>query len=271
MTPASIAEVLRPVGLAPLDARVLLRAVLQVTDAHLLAHPEQHLTVDQQRRYLELVERRRVGVPVAYLTGEREFYGLPFTVTPAVLIPRPETELLVDLALERARGRRACRVLDLACGSGCVAAAIARNCAQALVTATDVSGEALAVARKNAARHGLTIELIASDWFSALAGRRFDVIVANPPYVAANDPHLEAGDARFEPRQALVAGTTGYECIETIIAQSARHLAPGGWLMFEHGYQQAARSRELLESAGYGSISSVRDLSGIERVSGAQV
>ncbi len=268
---ATVAESLRPEGLAQLDARVLLRAVLQVTDAHLLAHPEQQLTGDQQRHYLDLVERRRAGEPVAYLAGEREFYSLQFTITSAVLIPRPETELLVELALARACSRPACRVLDLATGSGCVAIAIARNCAHALVTATDVSGEALAVARKNAERHGLTIELLASDWFGALATRQFDVIVANPPYVAANDPHLQAGDARFEPRQALVSGTTGYECIETIIAQSPRYLAPGGWLLFEHGHQQAPRSRELLESAGYGSISSLRDLGGIERVSVGQV
>jgi release factor glutamine methyltransferase len=162
-------------------------------------------------------------------------------------------------------------VLDLATGSGCVAVAIGLNDRDAQVTATDVSRAALALARENAARHGVALELLAGDWFEAVADRRFDVIVANPPYVAATDHHFQEGDARFEPRHALVAGMTGYESIERIVRESPRHLAPGGWLLFEHGYEQAPRSRELLERAGFGDVFSARDLAGIGRVSGGRV
>lgn len=271
MPSATVGEMLRPQDIAPLDARVLLRAVLQTTDAHIAAHPEQALTDDQRARYLELLARRRAGEPVAYLTGEREFCSLEFRVTPDVLIPRPETELLVERAIEEARGKRSCRVLDLATGSGCVAVAIARSCPDAVVTATDISPAALALARENASRHGVTIETLESDWFARLGGRRFEVIVANPPYIAAGDRHLNDGDTRFEPRQALVAGATGYECIAAIVGQATGHLAPGGALCFEHGYDQAPHCRALLESAGYAAIFSVGDLSGHERVSGGRV
>src|SRR5688572_22127080 len=249
--PSCVSEMLRQPGVTPLDARVLLRAVLHVSDAHIAAHPEQRLTEVEERGYLALIARRWAGEPVAYLAGEREFYSLEFRITPAVLIPRPETELLVDLALERVPPGRAARVLDLATGSGCVAVAIAKHRAQAPVTATDVSREALALARVNAERHGAAVELVESDWFGALAGRRFDVIVANPPYVASDDHHMGEGDARFEPRHALVAGPSGYECLDTIIAQAPRHLVPGGWLVVEHGYDQAARLRQRLEDAGF--------------------
>jgi len=192
-------------------------------------------------------------------------------VAPAVLIPRPETELLVDLALERVPRAEASPVLDLATGSGCVAIAIACSRPAARVTATDISAAALALARENAASHGAAIELLESDWFEALAGRRFAVIVANPPYVAANDRHLDAGDLRFEPQQALVAGPSGYECIDRIIVHAPGHLAAGGWLLFEHGHDQAAACRAQLVRAGYEDIFSARDLAGIERVSGGRV
>ena len=267
----NIAEALRREGIAPLDARALLRAILQTSDAHIAAHPEQPLSEEQRGSYLALAERRSAGEPVAYLTGQREFYSLAFKVTPEVLIPRPETELLVDLALERVAPGRALRVLDLGTGSGCIAIAIARNSGQARVTATDVSGAAIALARANAARHGAGVRFVESDWFAALADKRFDVIVTNPPYVAAGDPHLREGDARFEPQRALVAGPTGYECIETLVAQSPRHLEPGAWLLFEHGYDQAPRCRELLARAGYQGVFSAPDLAGIERVSGGRV
>lgn len=271
MPAVTVAEMLRLEHIAPLDARVLLRAVLRVGDAHIAAHPEQQLTDEQREKYQALLQRRRAGEPIAYLTGEREFYSLAFKVTPAVLIPRPETEMLVDLVLERAASGRAFRVLDLATGSGCVAVAIARNCTQAEVTATDISREALALARDNAARHGVAIELLESDWFGALAGRRFEMIVANPPYVAADDPHLKEGDARFEPREALVAGRTGYECIDAIVAESSHYLNPGGWLIFEHGYDQAAAARARLNGAGLRAVFTARDLAGGERVSAGQV
>src|SRR5882672_7614679 len=216
----TIAEALRIAGLDPVDARVLLRTILQASDAHLAAHAEQRLTEVQRADYLAWVERRRAGEPIAYLTGGREFYSLAFKATPAVLIPRPETELLVETALERIPGDAAWRVLDLATGSGCIAIAIAKHRPRAQVTATDISPAALAVAHENADRHGVKIELIESGWFAALSSRRFDLIVANPPYVAEGDPHLAAGDLRFEPRSALVAGPAGLDGIEVIVNQA---------------------------------------------------
>jgi len=192
---------LRIANIDPIDSRALLRAALGVSDAYLVAHPGQPLTEQQHERYLDWVERRRAGEPVAYLAGEREFYSLAFKVTPAVLIPRPETELLVDIALERVPAHEPFRVLDLGTGSGCVAIAIAKHRSRAQVTATDASRAALAVARENAARHGSGIEFIESDWLKALAGRRFDLIVSNPPYVAEHDPHLSQGDSR-SPRSS---------------------------------------------------------------------
>jgi release factor glutamine methyltransferase len=217
------------------------------------------------------LERRRAGEPVTYLTGEREFYSLAFKVTPAVLILRPETELLVEAALRLIAAEAPVRVLDLATGSGCVAVAIARHCARARVTAAEISCDALAVARDNAMKHGVDVEFIESDWFAALSGRRFDLVVANPPYVAAGDPHLEQGDLRFEPRRPLVAGPDGLDCIELIVEQAMHHLTAGGRLLFEHGYDQGACSRVLLAAAGYAEIVTRRDLAGIERVSGGRV
>ncbi|MBI2294894.1 MAG: peptide chain release factor N(5)-glutamine methyltransferase [Betaproteobacteria bacterium] len=268
----SIAEMLRTGGIDPVDARTLLRAVLGVGDAHLVARPGQMLTDQQRDRYLTWVARRRAGEPVAYLTGEREFYSLAFMVTPAVLIPRPETELLVELALQRLPQNARFRVLDLATGSGCVAIAIAKNRRRAQVVATEADRAALEVARENARRHATgNIEFVESNWFGALGARRFQVIVANPPYVAEGDPHLAEGDLRFEPRAALVAGADGLECIRDIVARAHEHLAAGGWLLFEHGHDQAARCRALLEQAGYRDIASRRDLAGIERVSRGRV
>lgn len=266
-----IAEMLRLPNLDPVDARALLRAALGVGDAHLVAHPGQPLTERQRERYLAWVERRRAGEPVAYVTGEREFYSLEFKVTPAVLIPRPETELLVDTALERIPREAPIRVLELATGSGCVAVAIALHRPRARVTATDLSREALVIARENAARHGAGIEFVESDWFAAVAGRQFNLIVANPPYVAERDPCLAEGDLRFEPQAALVAGADGLACIRLLVAQARAHLDPGGSLLLEHGHDQATRCRALLEQAGYRDVISRHDLAGIERVSGGSV
>lgn len=264
----TIAQLLRTPCIAAADARVLLRAALATSDAQLAAHPERVPGEAERARFLEWVRRRRAGEPVAYLLGSREFYSLAFKVTPAVLIPRPETELLVEAALERIPADAPCRVLDLGTGSGCVAITIAKERPLARVTATDVSAAALALARENAAAQGTSIELIESDWFAALAGRRFDVIVSNPPYVIESDPHLEEGDVRFEPRTALAAGANGLDAIEAIVEQARDHLAPGGMLLFEHGYQQASCARVLLAAHGYDRIFTRRDLSDIERVSG---
>ncbi len=267
----TLAGALSDSGLDAIDARALLRHVIGCDEAWLISNSDRQLSAKEQEAYATLRARRAAGEPVAYLTGEREFYSLDFNVTPAVLIPRPETELLVEAALGHLPVDSPLRVLDLATGSGCVAVTIARQRPRATVTATDLSRDALALARKNAARHGASIEFVESDWFAALAGRRFNVIVANPPYIAAGDAHLAAGDLRFEPRAALVAGPLGLECIEVIVEQAPRHLVPGGWLLFEHGYDQGPCSRALLAAGGYQEISTLRDLAGSERVSGGRV
>ena len=271
MAQATIGAALRTQGVDPSDARALLRVALGVDETHLAAHPTQILTREQGDRFAEWLRRRRAGEPVAYITGEREFYSLAFMVTPAVLIPRPETELLVEFALERAAAAAPVDVLDLGTGCGCVAVAISKHRPHARVTATDASPKALAIARGNATRHGASIEFIESDWLKALAGRRFHLIVANPPYVAADDPHLGQGDLRFEPRLALDGGADGLACIRTIVADSRAHLESGGWLFVEHGHDQAARCRELLHRQGYEDVISRRDLGGIERASGGRV
>lgn len=214
------------------------------------------------------MERRAAGEPIAYLTGNCEFYGLEFRVTPAVLIPRPETELLVDLALERLPVEGRARVLDLGTGSGCIAVSLGRQRPRMEVWAADAAPAALEVARDNALRLGATVRFVRSDWLADLAGERFDLILSNPPYVAAGDPHLSRGDLRFEPASALVAGEDGLNDIRRIVAAAPAHLAPGGWLLFEHGYDQAQRCRALLTAAGFGQVTSWRDLAGIERVSG---
>lgn len=215
-----------------------------------------------------LLQRRLDGEPVAYLFGEREFYGLSFEVGRAVLIPRPETELLVEIALEKTADAARANVLDLGTGSGAIAIALARQQRALSITATDISAEALEIAARNSLRHGTgDIRWQHSDWFAALAGQTFDLIVSNPPYVAENDMHLQQGDLRFEPRGALAAGTDGLDAIRIIVAEAATFLAPAGWLMFEHGYEQGERCRELLRHAGFSHVETRRDLAHLERVS----
>ena len=271
MARPSIAAALRAPAIEAGEARALLRAVLRVDEAHLAAHPERKLTPEEDQRFAAWLRRRRAGEPVAYITGEREFWSLPFKVTPAVLIPRPETELLVELALERVAPDAPARVLDLGTGCGCIAVAVAKHRPHARVTAADFSPAALAIARENAARHGASVELAESNWLAALAARRFDLIVANPPYVADGDPHLAQGDVRFEPRAALVGGGDGLDSIRRIVAGARAQLERGGALYFEHGHDQAARCRALLLEHGYQDVASRRDLAGIERVSGGRV
>ena len=246
------------------EARLLLRHVLGVTHAALEAHPEREVSPRETADFHTLAMRRAAGEPIAYLTGHREFYGLEFHVTPAVLIPREETELLVEIAVEKP----ARRILDLGTGSGCLAIAVARELPRAQVTAVDVSAAALDVARENAARHGATVRFVQGDWFAPLGGERFDLILANPPYVAEADPHLAQGDVRFEPRSALAAGPDGLEDIRRIVAGAAAHLVAGGRLVFEHGYDQAQAVAALLAQAGFVAIEQRRDLAGIPRVTG---
>jgi release factor glutamine methyltransferase len=254
---------------ARIEVQCLLQAVLQVNRAYLLTHPEQQLSNEQQARFTALLERRMSGEPIAYLLGEREFYGLTFKVSPATLIPRPETELLVELALQRIPRQGKCRVLDLGTGSGAIALSIALARPDAEVVAVDASIAALEVAQFNAKRLNLgNVHLLQSDWFSALHGERFNIIVSNPPYIAADDIHLTQGDVRFEPPSALVSGTDGLDDIRLICAQVKAHLNVQGWLLFEHGYDQAVQVRALLQQSGFTKIFSACDLSGTERVSG---
>ena len=256
-------------GSARIEVQCLLQAVLQVNRAWLFTHPEQPLDADQLARYTALLERRLGGEPIAYLLGEREFYGLTFKVSPVTLIPRPETELLVELALQRIPEHGAYRVLDLGTGSGAIALSIAHARPDAEVVAVDASAAALEVAQFNTQQLGLgNVRLLHSDWFSALRGERFDIIVSNPPYIAAADAHLTQGDVRFEPCSALASGADGLDDIRRICAQAKAHLNANGWLLFEHGYDQAVRVRALLQQSGFAGIFSARDLSGIERVSG---
>jgi release factor glutamine methyltransferase len=248
---------------------VLAAHALGISRARVLADAQRALDAETAREIERLFLRRRAGEPVAYLTGEREFHGLSLKVTRDVLIPRPETELLVELALERLPNR-AGRCLDLGTGSGAIAVAIAHAAPDAEVVAVDTSSAALAVARENARRHGASIRFVEGEWFDRLAGERFDVVVANPPYVAAGDGHLGEGDLRFEPRSALVAGPDGLDAIRAIVAGAKQHLVPGGWLLFEHGFDQAERCRSLLGIYGYAGVASWPDLAGITRVAGGR-
>jgi release factor glutamine methyltransferase len=255
----------------PLDAlenRILLCHVLGLTRVGLITNSERALNEIEAARLAALVERRVQGEPIAYIVGQREFFGLPFQVSPAVLIPRPDTELIVELALERlAPGAR---LLDMGTGSGAIAVSVAHTRPDALVTALDVSEEALAVARANAAANHAKVRFLRSDWFTALENEEFDLIASNPPYIASGDEHLVQGDLRFEPSGALTDFADGLSALRTIIKGAPAHLVQGGWLLLEHGYDQAEAVRALLADAGYGDVQSWRDLGGIERVSGGR-
>lgn len=249
------------------EARLFLREILGVSAARIAAYPEDTLTPEQAGRFADLLARRESGEPVAYLLGVREFYGRDFKVGPAVLIPRPETELIVDLVRERVPAGAAPAILDLGTGSGALAVTLALELSAAQVTAVDFSSAALAVARANAEALGARVRFVESDWFAALtAGERFGVIVSNPPYVAAGDPHLAEGDVRFEPASALASGPAGLDDIVRIVAAAPAFLEPEGWLLLEHGYDQAPAVRELLLAGGFAEVASARDLAGIERI-----
>jgi len=249
------------------EARLFLRDILGCTAAQISAYPERSLSADQALRFAELLERRVAGEPVAYLLGEREFYGRSFRVTPAVLIPRPETELIVELVLARLTPGAAPRILDLGTGSGALAVTLALEIPAAKVVAVDFSAAALLVAKANGAALGAQVRFIESDWFAALDATSFDFIVSNPPYIAAGDPHLAQGDVRFEPPSALASGLVGMDDLGRIATSAAAFLTPDGWLMMEHGYDQAALVRDLLVVHGFVDVESAVDLAGIERVS----
>ena len=274
---AALAEARRR-GVASLDAQLLLARLLATTRTRLIAHDERALTPAESRQWQDALERRLGGEPVAYLLGEKEFHGLALEVDRRVLVPRPETELLVEwacdaiaaLASERSRsGNQApIRVVDLGTGSGAIALALKRAHPHSEITATDVSAGALAVARRNAERLGLAIELVETSWWQGLEGRRLDLAIANPPYIAGDDPHLAT--LRHEPSIALTPGGDGLDALRAIVAGATATIAPGGWLLMEHGFDQAAAVRELLAGAGFSPVRTRRDLAGHERATGGR-
>ncbi|WP_074262610.1 peptide chain release factor N(5)-glutamine methyltransferase [Paraburkholderia phenazinium] len=275
----NVAGLLRTSALPPLEARILLGHALGWRRTELIMRSDEPLDAEPVARFQALEARRVAGEPVAQLIGAREFFGLDFEVTPDVLIPRPETELLVETALAALDGIARPRVLDLGTGTGAIAVAIASVRPDAQVWAVDRSGEALVVAARNAARlldaarPGGPVQLVRSDWYGALErALRFDVIVSNPPYIASGDPHLTEGDLRFEPRGALTDEADGLSAIRAIIAGAPTRFDEqrGGVLWLEHGYDQAAAVRMLLVQAGFAAVRSECDLAGIERISGGE-
>jgi release factor glutamine methyltransferase len=264
-------EVLGRVETAALETEVLLAHVLATSRAHLHTWPEQRLDTAQQQGFFALVARRAAGEPLAYLTGRREFWSLDLHVNRHTLIPRPETERLVELALARLPQDREGRVADLGTGSGAIALALAAERPACRIIATDLSAEALVVARGNARRLGLDkVAFRHGDWFAPLQGECFDLIVANPPYIAEGDPHLAEGDLPAEPRHALVVGPDGLAMLAAIVREAAAHLQAQGWLLLEHGHDQSAAVAALLRTAGFRAVQTWHDHAGIERVTGGQ-
>lgn len=252
---------------AQLEARLLLQRLLKCSHAWLIAHASEPVPLDVVQAFEALLQRRLNGEPIAYILGQREFYGLELQVTPATLIPRPDTEILVEAALEKIPLHHACAVLDLGIGSGAIALALAKHRPRAQVTGVELSLSALAVATHNAQQLKLSnTHFLHGHWFSTLAGMQFDVIVSNPPYIAQADAHLERGDLRFEPRMALASGEEGLQDLRHIIAQAPKYLRSQGWLLLEHGHNQAVAVAQLLRQAGFRAVSHVPDLSGVLRV-----
>ena len=266
---ASIRQLQATLPLDPLENRILLCHALGVTRVGLITQSERTLTEEEAQQLAALVGRRLDGEPIAYIVGEREFFGLRFQVSPAVLIPRPDTELIVELALERLP--QGGRLLDMGTGSGAIAVSCAHSRRDAQVTALDLSEDALAIARANAAANGVAVRFLRSDWFGAIENERFELIVSNTPYIASHDEHLSRGDLRFEPTGALTDHADGLSALRSIVDGAPAHLEPGGWLLLEHGYDQAEAVRDLLQQRGFQDVQSWRDLADIERVSGGRL
>ncbi len=259
----TVAALLTATTLPRSEARALLAHVLDVPREQLIAHPELSVSAAVGAQFMQLAARRERGEPIAYLIGRQEFFSRSFAVSTDVLIPRPETELLVELVLQRLRTEPASRILDLGTGSGCIAITLALQRTDAQVVAVDRSAAALALAQSNAKRLGARVEFHCSDWYAQIV-ERFDAIVANPPYVAAGDSHLTS--LRYEPYDALAAGPDGRSDLRTIVAGAHAHLNANGWLAVEHGYDQGEAVRELFRAAGFSAIETHRDAAGLERV-----
>jgi release factor glutamine methyltransferase len=261
----TVQEAIQSSGIEPREARLLLSEVAGFSQASLAASPEQDIPFEVENAFFEFARRRKAGEPVAYILGRREFYGLDLSVNPSVLIPRPETELLVDLALERSPAS----MLDLGTGSGAIALAVKANRPATRVVAVEADLAALLTAKRNAAKLNLDVDFRHGRWFDPVAGERFDLVVSNPPYVAEGDPHLKA--LRYEPRSALVSGPEGLDAMREIVSQAGAFLHPGGGLLLEHGAGQDEAVQALLQHAGFASIRSWPDLAGILRVTGGKV
>ncbi|MCF6437052.1 peptide chain release factor N(5)-glutamine methyltransferase [Pseudoalteromonas sp. MMG022] len=255
---------------AKLDSEVLLLHVLDKPRSYLFAWPDEQLSQQQQTQFIALIDRRRLGEPVAHIVGMREFWSLPLEVNASTLIPRPDTETLVEHALSLALPDKA-KVLDLGTGTGAIALALASEQAYWQITALDYSHDAVALAKRNQQKLGFNnVEIAQSDWYQAVVQQRFDLIVSNPPYIEHDDHHLSQGDVRFEPLSALVADDEGMSDIKIIIAQGTQHLNHGGYLLIEHGYQQATKLQQYFAQMGYSNILTIKDMAGCDRVTLAQ-
>lgn len=261
----TVSEALNASGIDSREARLLMAEATGFSQASVLAFQEKEIQHEARERFLQFVERRKAGEPLAYVVGHKEFYSLDLVVNPAVLIPRPETELLVELALQRFFRS----VVDLGTGSGAVALALKKSLPKAAVVAVEASAAALVVAKRNATRLNLEIDFRHGSWFGPLADEHFDLVVGNPPYVAEGDPHL--ADLRFEPGSALVSGPDGLDAIRQIVREAPGHLLPGGRLLLEHGMGQDGAARALMEAAGLEEVRTWPDLAGIPRVTGGKV
>lgn len=252
---------------AKLDAQVLLTHVLQCNTAHLAAWPEKNLSEEQAAQYLQLTQQRKDGQPVAHLTGTREFWSLAFTVNDSTLIPRPETETLIEFILENFSNKKNLKLLDMGTGTGAIAISIASEKPGWKIFASEVSEQALVLARQNSEQHQTSnITFIHSNWFDNITDHDFDIIVSNPPYIAGDDPHLLQGDVRFEPRSALSSGKSGMDDIEHLCLHAKKHLAKNGWLIVEHGYDQAQIVAECFAKQGYTQVEQKKDLAGHTRM-----
>lgn len=266
-----ISALLASSGLPIFEARILACHALNVPRSWLIAHADEVVSDGITPSLESLFRRRREGEPIAYLTGEREFWGMSLAVSPEVLIPRPETELAVERVLELSVGLTSPRILDLGTGSGAIAIALARERPDAKIWASDASSSALAIAKGNAMRHAVRVEFACGEWFAPLHDQYFDIIVSNPPYITDSDPHLSEGDLRYEPRAALVGGRDGLDCVRHIADAARAYLVPGGWLVLEHGYDQGEACVRLLEDLGYGGVRDNQDLAGHPRICSGRI